>query len=324
MLPWYVAVGVETHWRWDRAFLIQQNIGRFNKSMQGHHGPWFYYLISIFAGMLPWSVFLPQTFTALWARRRRLSMECPADTFMLIWAITWVAFFSLSATKLPSYVWEVYPPLFVLLAAHFQKIVSAQLIPGQRGAMISLGTLFFLGLALTIFAGWIVPRLEPHLPSMAMVGLPFMLVAVIAMVFARRGRWTGVLITLGAGAITLAALLVLAITPMANKVKPSRRMGERIALVQGDQPYTLASWQWFQPNFLFYAGREAMPIHHLQHLAELPQILRNGTVYLVCPATDVSRVSVNIPASYRFQTVMTRYEIYDHEKIALLRITPKT
>ncbi|WP_123104401.1 ArnT family glycosyltransferase [Acidithiobacillus sulfuriphilus] len=324
VLPWYVAAGVGTHWAWDRAFLIQQNIGRFNKSMQGHRGPWFYYLISIFAGMLPWSIFLPQTIMALWARRRRLFMERPADTFMLIWAITWVAFFSLSATKLPSYVWEAYPPLFVLLAAHFQKVVSAQSIPSRRGAMISLGILFFLGLALTIFGGWIVTHLEPHLPAMAVVGLPFMLAAVIAMAFVWLGRWTGVLITLGTGAITLTALLVMVITPMINKVKPSQRMGERIAMAQGDQPYTLASWQWFQPNFLFYAGRGAMPIHHLQHLEELTQILGKGTVYLVCPATDVSRLSVQIPASYRLQTVMIRYEIYNHEKIALLRITPKT
>ncbi|MHB8247901.1 MAG: ArnT family glycosyltransferase [Acidithiobacillus sp.] len=322
MLPWYVAVGVETHWVWDRVFFIQQNIGRFDKSMQGHRGPWFYYLISVFAGMLPWSVFLPQTLIALWARRRRLSIERPADMFMLIWAITWVAFFSLSATKLPSYVWEAYPPLFILLAAHFQKVVSARSILSRRGAMISLGILFLLGLALTIVGGWIVPRLEPHLPSMAVVGLPFMLAAVIAMAFAWRERWTGALITLGAGAVFLAGLLVMVITPMINTVKPSQRMGQRIAVMQGNQPYKLASWQWFQPNFLFYAGRGAMPIHHLQYLAELPQILRKETVYLVCPATSVSRLSKKIPASYRLQTVMVRYEIYNHEEIALLRITP--
>ena len=41
LMPWYVAVGLETHWMWDKLFLLQQNIGRFDASMQGHRGPWF-------------------------------------------------------------------------------------------------------------------------------------------------------------------------------------------------------------------------------------------------------------------------------------------
>lgn len=53
---------------------------------------------------------------AAWTRSTAASLPS-----FLILVITWVAFFSLFATKLSSYVWKAYPSLFVLLAAHFPK-----------------------------------------------------------------------------------------------------------------------------------------------------------------------------------------------------------
>ncbi|MBU2717811.1 glycosyltransferase family 39 protein, partial [Acidithiobacillus ferridurans] len=106
--------------------------------------------------------------------------------------------------------------------------------------------------------------------------------------------------------------------------KPSREMGQRIAALQGPQPYRLASWQWFQPSFLFYAGRGNMPIRHLQTLTELPALLGPEPLYLVCPEHAVAAVRAAVPAAYRQQTVLLRYEIYNHENIALLRISPRT
>ncbi len=46
-LPWYLAVGVETHWVWDWLFIDQQNVDRYAVAMQGHHGPVYYYLFTI-------------------------------------------------------------------------------------------------------------------------------------------------------------------------------------------------------------------------------------------------------------------------------------
>jgi hypothetical protein len=100
-------------------------------------------------------------------------------------------------------------------------------------------------------------------------------------------------------------------------------MGQRIAALQGPQPYRLASWQWFQPSFLFYAGRGDMPIRHLRALAELPAVLGPEPLYLVCPAGDVHAVRAAVPAAYQQQTIMIRYEIYNHTDIALLRISAR-
>ncbi|MBU2811555.1 glycosyltransferase family 39 protein [Acidithiobacillus thiooxidans] len=320
MLPWYLAVGIETHWNWDRLFIFEQNIGRFDDSMQGHRGPWFYYLISTFLGMLPWSIFLPQVLHDLWLKRRHFLQNQAIPLFLLIWAGTWIAFFTLSATKLPNYVWEAYPPLFILLAFWFEKIRAQSRLPQTRGLALSFGTLFLVGLALSIFAAWVLPLREAHLPGMVEVGFPYMLAAVFAMLLIWKKHWSAAWASLGVGSIVLSGLLVFVILPPINALKPSRAMGQEIAAIQGKHPYHLASWDWFQPSFLFYAGRGDMPIRHLSSLTELRTVLGENPLYLVCPSRDVSAVTAAIPKGYQAQNLTTAYEIYSHENISLLQI----
>ncbi len=324
VLPWYLAVGIETHWVWDRLFIFQQNIGRFNKSMQGHRGPWVYYVISTFLGMLPWSIFLPQIFHDLWQNRRCFLQEQAITLFLLIWAGTWIAFFTLSATKLPNYVWEAYPPLFILIAVWFDKFRRESRLPRRRGLIFSSSVLFMIGLALSIFATWFLPISEPKLPSMVMIGFPYMLAAAVAVVLFWKQYWTSAWIALGIGSVALSALLVFVYLPPVDYLKPSQTMGKKIAALQGNAPYRLASWDWFQPNFLFYAGRGDMPIQHLQSLTELPDVLGIHPLYLVCPQAQTPAVLASIPNAYNHKNIMTAYEIYSHEYITLIQIKRRT
>ncbi|PKY10944.1 dolichyl-phosphate-mannose--protein mannosyltransferase [Acidithiobacillus marinus] len=320
-LPWYLAVGIETHWLWDRLFIFQQNIGRFDDSMQGHRGPWFYYLISTFLGMLPWSIFLPQVLHDIGQHRQKLLRDDGKTLFLLLWAMIWITFFTLSATKLPNYVLEAYPPLFILLAVWFNKIRVRESIPHPWGVFFSLSTLFLLGLALSVFATWILPLREPHLPPMIAIGFPYMLAAGIAGVLMLRRYWSAAWIALGTGSVVLSGFLVFSILPAINPLKPSQAMGREIAAIQGNNPYQLASWDWFQPSFLFYGGRGDMPIHHLTALAQLSALLGPEPLYLVCPAHDVPAVLASTPQAYQATRLMTAYEIYSHQKISLLQIS---
>ncbi|WP_291511629.1 glycosyltransferase family 39 protein [Acidithiobacillus sp.] len=320
-LPWYLAVGLETHWSWDRVFLLQQNIGRFDSSMQGHRGPWFYYALSIFLGMLPWSIFLPQALTLAIREQRVPQGEGHAkNCFMLIWGVVWAVFFSLSATKLPNYVWESYPPLVVLLAVYFDRYLHEQETHPPYLYWASGLVLFAIGLALSVYGGWILPRQEPELPRLALVGLPYAAAAVVA-TFLFWKRWLrAALISLGVGAVSLSALLVLVYTPEFNSLKPSRAMGQKIREIQQGAPYGLAAWQWFQPNFLFYAGRGAMPIQRLKFLDELPALAQHRPLYLVCPESRVQAVLAAVKPPLRASVLLVRFELYDQQKIALLRI----
>ncbi len=324
-LPWYVAVGVESHWRWDLGFLLRANISRYNAEMQGHQGPFFYYLLTIPLALLPWSVFLPQALRPLWRKRKQLIQQYPVDTFLLSWLLVWVIFFSISATKLPNYVWEAYPPLFIFLGIRLYQALSGEMPFRRRGLYASLSALFSVGAALVYAGAVIVPAKIPPLGSLYYLGLPYALSAVLAALWVWKdqvGRW---LITLTAGAAALTFALMAYTEPVLNILKPSYFMGEKIRQYQGDNPYSIAAWHWFQPNFLFYAGRGNMILHRPRHMAELQNILRHNPspLYLVLPSRDVPDMRRSLPDSLYIQSIYVSYELYNHENLTLLRISPQ-
>ncbi len=318
--PWYMAVGLETGWNWDRLFIIQQNIGRFDNSMQGHKGPWMYYLVSTFLGMLPWSIFLPEMFYVIWDSRKNLFSGNPERLFFLVWAAAWIAFFSLSATKLPNYVLEAYPPLFFLLAIYFEEYGYNDVTEKRRLLYFSIFFLFVIGAALSIFGTFFLPFKEFHLPKMPELGIPYMAAAAISVLAIHGGRWKESLTALGVGSILLSMMLVFVIIPPINKLKPSRRMGIEIARVQGGSPYRLASWKWFQPSFLFYAGRGNMPIHRLKNASQISGLTGTEPLFLVCPKKNTSSVYAAVSPGTQVRTIMTSYELYSHEYISLIEI----
>ncbi|OYW20221.1 MAG: hypothetical protein B7Z55_07605, partial [Planctomycetales bacterium 12-60-4] len=73
-LPWYYLVGRATDGAWLAGFLGDHNVGRFLEAKENHSGPFFYYLIVIFLGCFPWSVFLP---VAIWHLKEKLKERSP-------------------------------------------------------------------------------------------------------------------------------------------------------------------------------------------------------------------------------------------------------
>nr|WP_283102974.1 glycosyltransferase family 39 protein [Acidithiobacillus sp. S30A2] len=323
VLPWYLAVGLTTHWVWDSEFFLQQNIGRFDASMQGHKGPFFYYLISICVGLLPWSVFLPQALRHLFQRIRKSQTDHSLGIFLVIWAVVWTAFFSLSATKLPSYVWEAYPPLLTILALYFDDLMTRDACLNRRTATISLIIVASIGIALGIFGQWIIPSQDSHIPSLGILGLPYLLAGIIALILVyRKMPLAATLLVLGTGCVALTVLLVAVVTPQFNVLKPSQAMGALIRHRQGSEPYRLVTWHWYQPDFLFYAGRGTMTVLHAKDLRQIVDLHATVPVYLVCPQKADSTIATQLSNAFTIQPLLTRYEIYSKTPITLFRLTP--
>ncbi len=322
-LPWYIAVGIETHWQWDKAFLMRDNVSRFNAQMQGHKGPFFYYLLTIPLALLPWSIFLPQALRPLWDKRRQLIQEHPVDTFLIVWALVWVGFFSISATKLPNYVWEAYPPLFIFLGTRLYRVCTGEMPFQRRGLFFSLSALFTIGMLLVLAGAIIIPQKIPPLGSLYYLGLPYALSALVAGLWSWKRQTGRFLLPLTASSVALTFCLMTITEPALNRLKPSSFMGEKIRQTEAGKAYSIAVWHWFQPNFLFYAGRGNMVLHQPKHLAELPSILRQhpGPLYLVLPSRDIQHLRRSLPKALMIQTIYASYELYNHENLTLLRIS---
>ncbi|AEK59239.1 ArnT family glycosyltransferase [Acidithiobacillus caldus] len=322
-LPWYLAVGIATHWAWDLRFIDAQNVGRYTAAMQGHRGPIYYYLLTTFLGLLPWSVFLPQTLAEGWRQRRGMIVAQPVQAFFWLWAGLWIAFFSLGATKLPNYVWEAYPPLLALLAWRIRLALTGERPLGPWGLRASFALLATVGLVLVGLGAWLVPKDIPPLGSVAYLGLPYLLGALLALVFVQGRRLWGVIASLGAAAVGLTLCLVLLAMPSLDALKPSVTMGYLVRHLEGSRSYSLGTWRWWEPSFLFYAGRGAMTATELDApQTQVPEILQGhpGPLFLVTPQEDVSALRRELPKGIQVRELYTGYELYSRRRISLLRI----
>lgn len=116
-LGWLVFVAVVAPWVWAlyrqdqgeflRHFLLDHNLNRYESTLQGHGGKWWYYFLALPLIVIPFTALLPGVFA-------RLRRPDPLDRYLLLWFFAVFAFFSFSGTQLPHYLLYGATPLFVL------------------------------------------------------------------------------------------------------------------------------------------------------------------------------------------------------------------
>jgi 4-amino-4-deoxy-L-arabinose transferase-like glycosyltransferase len=99
-----------------RYFLWDENFGRFFLSSEfDRANPWYYFVGTLFVGLLPWSFLLP---LAIKDHCRPIEDK---NLFLILWIVLPLIFFSLSRAKLPHYILPIFAPLSILIA---QSIVD--------------------------------------------------------------------------------------------------------------------------------------------------------------------------------------------------------
>ena len=130
--PWFIAVGVREPGFFDFYF-IGEHVRRIFDSSFSHGEPFYFYVLPVVAGLLPWSLLVP---FLTW---RRMPPE-PARRFCLIVSIVVFVVFSASSGKLIPYIIPAFPPLAILLA---DGIVSCAW-PGESNALSVLDSRILL------------------------------------------------------------------------------------------------------------------------------------------------------------------------------------
>jgi len=118
-LPWFIAVQ-HANPEFFRVFILEHNLQRYATDLYRHKQPFWYYIPVALIGLLPWTIF---AITALVDSIRdwRFSVSEPQGaedlrTFLTIWFLLLIAFFSLSQSKLPGYILPAMPAAAILLA----------------------------------------------------------------------------------------------------------------------------------------------------------------------------------------------------------------
>ncbi|HLC21492.1 MAG TPA: glycosyltransferase family 39 protein, partial [Candidatus Methylomirabilis sp.] len=120
-LPWYLLVVRENGWDFIYGFIVKHHLVRYSGVVSGNAGAPYYFLPVVLLGFFPWSAMLPKAFGDLWTVRMKLRGDLTAREELLLFSWLWFGvvfvFFSLSGTKLPSYIFPAFPALAMLTGA---------------------------------------------------------------------------------------------------------------------------------------------------------------------------------------------------------------
>ncbi len=136
-VPWYVMVDKATHGKWTKGFFIENNLNRFSDPQEGHGGFFLLTLLFVVIGLLPFFSFIAEAI-----KERKNVFENSLVKFSAIVVLAFIAFFSISSTKLPNYAMPCYPFAAVILgnfiASLLNKEVSSKKYPYYILAVFTL------------------------------------------------------------------------------------------------------------------------------------------------------------------------------------------
>jgi len=266
-LPWYIAVGQATEGAWLAGFLGDHNVGRFLEPKENHSGPVFYYLIVIFLGTFPWSVFLPLAIWNLVQRLKQGAQWSPGLVFVSGWAGFWIAFFSLASTKLPNYILPSYPAVALLIAVflyewqHQLAAISLQAFQRSCTALVVAGAAFLIAVPIAMAI------LLPDLLGLAMIGFIPLMGGIIAYRAVSQNQRQHAVWVVALTAVCLAVSVVGIAPGYVAPYQDGPQFGRRAkAMANGETPQ-LATFDYFAPTLVFYAET---PVQKLQLADDIP------------------------------------------------------
>ena len=150
--PWFYLV-MKANPEFFERFFIYEHYTRFTTKEHGRYQPWYYFIPILLVGMMPWAGLMLDT---LWkygfgkktARDSQLAGNAfNAERFLLVWIVFVYVFFSMSSSKLPSYLLPIFPSLALLMGKYLVDMPPRRLF----WAIAPILPLALLALALAPF-----------------------------------------------------------------------------------------------------------------------------------------------------------------------------
>ena len=112
--PWFYLV-MKANPEFFQKFFIYEHFTRFTTKQLGRYQPWYYFVPVLLAGMLPWTLLMFDTLINTWRGSKLPGKAFNAARFLLVWAVFIYVFFTISDSKLPSYLLPMFPALALLM-----------------------------------------------------------------------------------------------------------------------------------------------------------------------------------------------------------------
>lgn len=270
--PWYILVGLHTDGEFLRKFFWEQNVLRTMQPMQGHSGPFWYYIPAILVGFFPWSVFLGPALISLVQGIRRENPHRAGHLFLACWIGVFLLAWSIPRTKLPHYVLTVYPGLGLMTGWFLEQWMTRPECLGRVWMRVAIGSLAAVGVGLAIGFPILARIFTPGEELLGLLGLVLVVGAWAFWTWAQEGRRRQA----GIGFAGMAVAFLVGIFGI-GAVRIDRFQEAQPFIAQlnhlADDEFQLAGYQFIRESFVFYADR---PIPYLEKPEQVDQFLRNS------------------------------------------------
>ena len=136
VLPWHVAAWRANGHFFLREYFWQHHVQRLIGRAFGHERPFWFYVPVLICASFPFIAFVPRAWwkeiTKAWQRND----DANYTAMWALWAALVLLFFSLSASKLTSYILPILPALAVLVGLHVAELLSERQSLGRMEGFI--------------------------------------------------------------------------------------------------------------------------------------------------------------------------------------------
>lgn len=304
-LPWYVAMYSLHGMAFIDTFLGFHNVTRFLQPEHASSAVWYYYIPVLILGFFPWSAFLVQAFLAGVKEKGECRNTC---VFLVTWASVVFLFFSLSQTKLVSYILPMYPPLALLTGYYFDKIWAEKRERALKYSAGVFGIVTLLLIAGLVYAGTVVAtELMVSVEVLAVI-LAVLTAAVLLQSFRRNFRAVFTTQVLGV-MIFYTVLMTQALPIIAPALSVKSFVNEFKQHYDGQAPVYVE--KFYRPGFMYYSGIAGTELS--QENLEAVTASEKDTAYLVMKKKKYEKLPPEMQSKLRLLVVQEDKILLIHE-----------
>lgn len=278
--PWYVMATRAHGMAFINEFFGFQNITRFLHPEHRIGSTPFFYVPIVIAEVFPWSIFLLFGAWDMYRDRGFSTGLRSHKAFLLIWFLVVFLFFSVSRTKLVTYIFPIFPVLAIVVGRFWERFISAA--PEDKDTPKRMAPAFYIflissiaaAIGLCFFIGHEYP--QGVTPAIILAAIFTGGILLSAMFFLRREKESSFYLII-ASVILLAVPLVIYVLPIVEEYESSKAVSlyvkEHVSLAEA-----LGGECDHRRGIAFYSDRtDIVDIHPYGSLHEF--ILREDRVW---------------------------------------------
>ncbi len=266
-VPWFWLMWKANGYNFLATFVLNHHLARYLTNLHHHAEPFWFFLPVLLLGAFPWVLFLGSSILRIWRRPDSLFSELSGlQLYLWLWVALPFLFFSCSESKLVGYILPALPPLSMLVALEWDRLLSSELTALRMlrlelalvsAAAVVMGMTLLIGARIYYESSW----------SGFLLGAPLLATGVLVHWPFRGYPLRKVFGILVGGMVTFVGIAYWQFAPELSRFHSSKTLVvEARPRISQDEP--IIFYRFFHHTALYYSGYQALPepIENLESL----------------------------------------------------------